>query len=60
MVKITIFDINGRKLEKLVDQMLNTGSYKVDFNGDNYASGIYYYQIESGSFVQTKKMILIK
>jgi hypothetical protein len=36
------------------------GSYAVEFNGINLSSGIYYYRIESGSFVNVKKMVLIK
>jgi len=39
---------------------MNAGTYKVDFNGDKYSSGVYYYTIISPSFTETKKMILLK
>jgi photosystem II stability/assembly factor-like uncharacterized protein len=59
-VKITVFDATGRELEKLVNQELNAGTYKIDFNGDPYSSGIYFYRLETKDFMTTKKMVLLK
>jgi hypothetical protein len=59
-VTLTIFNELGQAIEKLVDGNLNTGSYEVDWNAGNYSSGVYYYKLEAGQFVETKKMILNK
>ena len=53
----------GRKVKSLVSEKLNAGSYTVEFNGSDYASGVYFYKLEMKGkeiFVQTKKMMLIK
>jgi len=59
-VKITVFDVTGRVMEKLVNEDLNTGTYKVDFNADSYSSGIYFYRLETDGYSETKKMVLLK
>ena len=59
-VELVIFDILGRKIETLVNQQLKPGTYEVEWNGSDFASGVYYYRIESGNFVETKKMLLLK
>lgn len=59
-VKITVFDITGKEVARLVQQKLNAGRYSVDFDAANIASGIYFYSMAAGEFVQTKKMILVK
>ncbi len=59
-VSIKVFDILGREVEVLVDEYKTTGSYQVVFNASKYASGVYFYQLRAGSFVGTKKMILMK
>lgn len=58
--KITVYDILGKEVRTLVDSKLNPGSHEVDFDGDNLPSGVYFYKLETESFTQTKKMILIK
>ncbi|MCI0450447.1 MAG: T9SS type A sorting domain-containing protein [Chlorobi bacterium] len=58
--KLTVLNILGQEIEVLVNQQLSTGSYKVDWNASNYPSGVYFYKLEAGDFVDTKKMILIK
>ena len=60
IVKISVYDILGREVSKLVNQNLTAGSYSVDFNGAALNSGIYFYRIETKGFTQTKKMLLIK
>ncbi len=65
-VVIKVFDILGNEIETLVNEEKPTGEYEVDFNslsasgGQGLTSGIYFYKLQAGSFVQTKKMILMK
>jgi endoglucanase Acf2 len=59
-VKIRVFDITGREIGNMVNQNLQPGEYKIDFDGTNLASGVYYYQLSVNDFVETKKMMLIK
>ena len=59
-VKLAIFDVTGREVELLVSENMAAGTYSVDWNAVNLSTGIYFYRIEAGSFVDVKKMILIK
>lgn len=59
-VKITVYDNLGREVNQLVNGMYAAGSYKADFDGTNLSSGLYFYRIEAGSFVDTKSMVLMK
>jgi predicted outer membrane repeat protein len=64
-VKLTIYDINGREVRKLVSGNMEAGIQIVqwdatDHNGVRVASGIYIYRLQAGSFIKTKKMILMK
>jgi hypothetical protein len=59
-VKITVFDVLGRKILSLVDGNQKPGTYEVEFDGTNFASGLYFYKLEAGNFTDVKKMILIK
>ena len=60
LVTIKIFDITGKEIETLVNSSLSKGSYSVNFNASNLSTGIYFYKLISGSFSETKKMMLIK
>jgi hypothetical protein len=55
-----VFDLLGREVATLVDEYNPAGSYDVNFNAKELSSGIYFYTMNAGSFVQTKKMVLIK
>lgn len=59
-VKLTIYDAAGKEAEVLVNQALSPGSYEADWNAEKFASGVYYYRIEAGNFIGTRKMILVK
>jgi len=59
-VKLTIYDMLGKEIETIVNEHLNAGSYEVTFDGTKYTSGVYYYRLNAGEFVETKKMILVK
>jgi hypothetical protein len=59
-VTLKIYDVLGKEVASLVNEVKNAGSYSVDFNGSSFSSGMYFYKLESNGFVATKKMILIK
>lgn len=58
--KVTIYDALGREINTLVNEKLNPGTYEVEWGANNYTSGVYFYKLESGEYIQTKKMVLIK
>lgn len=60
LTKVVIYDVLGREIQTLLDKELKAGYYEVTFNADNLPSGVYFYRIHSGDFIQTKKMILMK
>jgi hypothetical protein len=57
---IKVYDVLGNEVATLVDEYKNAGRYEVEFNAINLSSGVYFYQIQAGEFVKTKKMILIR
>ena len=61
---LKVYDVLGNEVATLVDEYKPAGSYEVEFNPasniKNPASGIYFYQLRAGAFIETKKMILIK
>jgi hypothetical protein len=59
-VTLKVYDLLGRELIKLVDEFKKAGRYDIDFNGINLASGVYFYTIQAGEFVESKKMVLLK
>ncbi|NOS85594.1 MAG: T9SS type A sorting domain-containing protein [Ignavibacteria bacterium] len=59
-VRLVVYDQLGREIEQLVNNELNPGSYEYDWNASGYPSGIYFYKLQAGEFVETKKMILVK
>ncbi|MCB9207758.1 MAG: T9SS type A sorting domain-containing protein [Ignavibacteriales bacterium] len=59
-LQLVVYDVLGREVATLVNQHQKPGNYSIQFDGSNLASGIYYYQLKVGSFIQTKKMILMK
>ncbi len=59
-VTLKVFDVVGREIAALVDERKETGRYTVQFNTVAIASGIYFYTLHAGNFVETKKMIVVK
>jgi len=60
-IKISVFDITGKEIAILVNEKQNTGLYKINFDGTNCSSGIYFYSLlADGDFIETKKMLFIK
>jgi len=59
-VSLKVYDILGREVVILVNEQKPAGNYEVMFDGHNLTSGVYFYKLQSGSFIQTKKLMLIK
>lgn len=64
-VNITVYDINGQVVKNLLSEFKNSGNYSLNWDGKNdsgstVSSGTYFYQVQIGNLVQTKKMILLK
>jgi len=59
-VTLKVYDVLGNELATLVNEEKYIGSYEVDFTAAGLSSGIYFYKLQAGSFVETKKMILIR
>jgi len=59
-VKLDVFSINGQKVATLVDGYMSAGVHTAKFDGSRFASGVYFYRFESGSFNTKGKMLLVK
>ncbi len=59
-VSLKVYDVLGREVATLVNEEKQAGVYEVEFNASQLSSGIYYYQLKTGNFIETKKMILLK
>ena len=54
-VNITVFDALGRTVKVLVNDIKQPGEYNILFDGSNLSNGVYYYRMQAGNFVETKK-----
>ena len=59
-VKLIVYDLLGRQVSVLVNERKMPGSYEVKFDGSNLASGLYFYKLQAGDFVQSKRLLLLK
>lgn len=59
-VSLKVFDVLGREVQTLVNDVKNAGTYTVEFNANNLPSGVYIYRIETPNYSSVKKMLLIK
>ena len=59
-VTLQVFDLSGREVDVLVNEYRTEGTYSVNFNGESYSSGVYFYRLTVNNFTDTKKMLLIK
>jgi len=57
---LKVFDVLGNEVATLVNDVKPVGEYEVDFNGNGLTSGIYFYQLKAGKFIEIKKMLLLK
>jgi hypothetical protein len=60
LVTLKIFNLLGQEVATLVNEQMKPGSYSYNFNASRLSSGVYFYNINAGSFIQTKKMLLLK
>lgn len=59
-VTLKVYDVLGKEVATLVNDEKPAGTYEVFFNGSNLSSGVYFYKLQSGSFVETRKLTLLK
>ena len=59
-VSLIVYDVLGREVATLVDEIQQAGDHRVTFNGSNMASGLYYYRLIAGSFSDVKRLMLVK
>ena len=59
-VTLKVYDVLGREVANLVNEEKQAGRYEIKFNAGKLASGIYFYQINAGNYVQTRKMVILK
>jgi hypothetical protein len=55
-----VYDVSGNEIAILVNEERPVGSNEVEFNAASLPSGIYFFRIQAGNFVETKKMVLLK
>jgi len=60
LTRVNVFDLLGREVARLVNEVKEPGRYTVEFNGSNLSSGVYFYRIQAGDFTQTKRLLLLK
>uniref|UniRef100_A0A832DJM9 T9SS type A sorting domain-containing protein n=1 Tax=Ignavibacterium album TaxID=591197 RepID=A0A832DJM9_9BACT len=59
-VRIKVYDILGNEIATLVDEQKEAGYYEVEWDATQLASGVYFYRLQAGNFIQTKKMLLLR
>lgn len=59
-VKISIYDNTGREIKTLVNEHRDAGYYSVQFNGSEFASGVYFCKLQAGNYIASIKMIIVK
>lgn len=59
-VQLVIYDVSGREISKLKNEIMDAGYYRINFSGVNLSSGIYFYTLRAGKYSQTKKMMMLK
>jgi hypothetical protein len=59
-VSVKVYNVLGQEIATLVQERLAPGHYSTRFNGARLASGVYFYRLTAGSFVETKRMLLLK
>jgi photosystem II stability/assembly factor-like uncharacterized protein len=59
-VTLKVYDVLGREVAVLVSGQMSAGGHSVQWNAENYPSGVYFYRLQAGSFVETKKLVFLK
>ena len=60
MVSLNVYDITGKLVTTLINEQLNIGYHSIDWDGTNQSSGMYLVRMESGDYVETQKLLLVK
>jgi hypothetical protein len=60
LVSLKIYDLLGREVKTLVSEEMKAGNYTISFDASSLSSGIYFYTLNTGEFISTKKMVLLK
>jgi photosystem II stability/assembly factor-like uncharacterized protein len=60
LVSLKIFDLLGNEIATLVNEQLSPGTYETEWSASSYSSGVYFYRLTSGDFLETKRMVLVK
>jgi hypothetical protein len=60
MVRLSVYDILGREVAVLVNEKNDAGVHEVKFDGAALSSGVYLYRLEAGTFVQSRKLLLLR
>ncbi len=60
LVSIIVYDVLGNEVIIIISEQKSAGKYEIEFNAERLTSGIYFYQLKAGNFIETKKMILLK
>jgi hypothetical protein len=55
-----LYDVLGNEVVLLVNEIKEPGEYEIEWNASNLSSGIYFYKLQSGDFISTKKLVLMK
>ena len=59
-ISVKVYDVLGGEIASLVNEKKAAGSYEVNFDASNLASGVYFYKLQAGKYLETKKMVLLK
>ncbi len=59
-ITLTVYSVTGKEISKLISGAMKPGNYEVTWNGENYPSGVYFYELRTENFVSVRKMVLIK
>ena len=57
---MNVYDVIGKEVQILVNENLSVGNYKVEFDGSDLPSGVYFYKLEAGDFSETRRIFLLK
>ena len=60
MVTLKVYDVLGNEIATLVNEEKQPGTYEVEFKGTELPSGIYFYQLKAGNYLETRKMMMLK
>jgi len=60
LISLTVYDVKGNEIEKLVNEKQSAGIYSAEFNAASLPSGVYYYKLNTGNITLTRKMVLVK